>query len=586
MNTKSLPRIESAERLSFRTDDGLNLIYRHAPARASSDKAVILLHRGHEHAGRWSEAAERLALDDHHLFAWDARGHGTSPGERGAAPSFGTLVRDLQCLYRQITITHGIAPRNISVVAQSVGAAIAATWAHDYAPPLRALVLANPAFSIRLYAPMAETGLRLLRRIRPRTRIRSYVSGRMLTTDAARARDYDTDPLVDRGIALNVLLDLFEAGRRAPTDAPGMRRPVLLLLSGNDFVVHRGPQEAYFQNLGSEKKERRVYPKLRHAIFSEADPSPAMDAAAFIRDCEAAADAETPLRERLVTVGENTGEHEALCRPATPLKAAGYAAFRLGLRTIGRLSAGVRLGLESGFDSGATLDYVYENRARGTTPLGHLLDRTYLDSPGWRGIRTRGDHVTRALRECFARTAEAGRPVRLLDIAAGRGRYAFAALRSPEGAGATALLRDFDGGNVLAMRAAADADPRLAERVDTRRGDAFDGLPPGSPGEFTVCTVSGLYELFHDNASVLRSLRAIAAATAPGGHLVYTGQPRHPQLELIARTLTSHRGGSAWVMRRRSQAEMDALVAAAGFRKIDQRADGDGIFTVAVAVRE
>jgi hypothetical protein len=67
---------------------------------------------------------------------------------------------------------------------------------------------------------------------------------------------------------------------------------------------------------------------------------------------------------------------------------------------------------------------------------------------------------------------------------------------------------------------------------------------------------------------------------------VYTGQQWHPQLELIARALTSHRGGEAWVMRRRSQAEMDQLVERAGFRKIAQRVDEWGIFTVSLAIRE
>jgi len=55
---------------------------------------------------------------------------------------------------------------------------------------------------------------------------------------------------------------------------------------------------------------------------------------------------------------------------------------------------------------------------------------------------------------------------------------------------------------------------------------------------------------------------------------------------LIARALTSHRGGEAWVMRRRTQNEMDQLVARAGFRKITQRIDEWGIFTVSLAVRE
>jgi hypothetical protein len=79
--------------------------------------------------------------------------------------------------------------------------------------------------------------------------------------------------------------------------------------------------------------------------------------------------------------------------------------------------------------------------------------------------------------------------------------------------------------------------------------------------------VSGLYELFPDNGMVGRSLAGLADAVEPGGYLVYTGQPWHPQLELIARALTSHRGGQAWVMRRRSQAEMDQLVEAAGFAR-------------------
>ena len=82
-----------------------------------------------------------------------------------------------------------------------------------------------------------------------------------------------------------------------------------------------------------------------------------------------------------------------------------------------------------------------------------------------------------------------------------------------------------------------------------------------------------------------RRSRGLADAIAPGGFLVYTGQPWHPQLELIARALTSHRGGAAWVMRRRTQGEMDQLVEAAGFRKVAQRIDEWGIFTVSLAER-
>ena len=80
-------------------------------------------------------------------------------------------------------------------------------------------------------------------------------------------------------------------------------------------------------------------------------------------------------------------------------------------------------------------------------------------------------------------------------------------------------------------------------------------------------------------------MAGLASTVPPGGYLIYTNQPWHPQLEFIARALTSHRAGQAWIMRRRSQAEMDQLAKRAGFRKITQRVDEWGIFTVTLAQR-
>ena len=147
------------------------------------------------------------------------------------------------------------------------------------------------------------------------------------------------------------------------------------------------------------------------------------------------------------------------------------------------------------------------------------------------------------------------------------------------------VLRDYSQLNVREGRALIEAKG-LQPIASFVQADAFDraGIAAVVPRP-TVAVVSGLYELFQDNELVRRSLAGLADALEPGGLLVYTGQPWHPQLELIARALTSHRQGQAWVMRRRTQDEMDQLVEAAGFRKITQRVDEWGIFTVSLAVR-
>ena len=180
-------------------------------------------------------------------------------------------------------------------------------------------------------------------------------------------------------------------------------------------------------------------------------------------------------------------------------------------------------------------------------------------------------------------THAAGRPVRLLDIAAGAGRYVLETLHHLAHIPSTAVLRDYKAENLEAAR-------RLATQlglsnVTIMLGDAFDraALAAITPRP-TIAIVSGLYELFPDNEPVLRSLRGLADAVEPGGYLIYTNQPWHPHVEFIARVLVN-REGQPWIMRRRTQGEMDALVRTAGFTKIAQEIDAWGIFTVSVAQR-
>jgi hypothetical protein len=251
----------------------------------------------------------------------------------------------------------------------------------------------------------------------------------------------------------------------------------------------------------------------------------------------------------------------------------------------GLVSDGVALGHRTGFDSGSTLDYVYRNEPRGLGPVGRFIDRNYLNSIGWRGIRQRKLNVEELLRAAMQRLREKGMPVRVMDIAAGHGRYVLEALDGAEVKPNSILLRDYSDLNVEAG-AKLIAEKGLGSTASFVKGDAFnrDSLAAVEPKP-TLGVVSGLYELFPDNAMVRASLAGLAAAIPAGGYLVYTGQPWHPQLELIARALTSHRQGQAWIMRRRTQAEMDQLVEAAGFRKLEQRIDEFGIFTVSLAER-
>lgn len=250
---------------------------------------------------------------------------------------------------------------------------------------------------------------------------------------------------------------------------------------------------------------------------------------------------------------------------------------------MGRLSKGMRLGLETGFDSGATLDYVYRNQPAGIPPLGKSIDIFYLNFIGWRGIRMRRDHIEHALQQCVSKLKAGDQPLRIIDIAAGHGRYVVHALRDLVDGRDRILLRDYNEhavqqGQALIHEEGMNAIARF------ERGDAFDfdSLRSIHPAP-NLAVVSGLYELFPENHLLQNSLAGLASAMQEGGYLIYTGQPWHPQLEFIARTLPSHRNNKPWVMRRRTQEELDELVQSAGFVKVDQYIDDWGIFTVSIA---
>ncbi|WP_379557556.1 class I SAM-dependent methyltransferase family protein, partial [Pseudomonas sp. MD332_6] len=70
----------------------------------------------------------------------------------------------------------------------------------------------------------------------------------------------------------------------------------------------------------------------------------------------------------------------------------------------------------------------YRNTPIGKGALWWMIDTNYLYSIGWRGFRQRKLKVEELLRLAMARLRDEQRSVRIVDIAAGHGRYILEAL--------------------------------------------------------------------------------------------------------------------------------------------------------------
>lgn len=573
---------------SFSTSDGESLYFRHWPAQeAQSKKVIVLFHRGHEHSGRLQHVVDELLMPDTHFYAWDARGHGKSPGERGYSPSLARSVKDVDEFVSFVAEQAQVRIEDIVVIAQSVGAVLVATWVHDYAPKIRGMVLASPAFKVKLYVPFARTGLSIMQRIRGLFYVNSYVKGKFLSHDPERIASFEQDKLITRQIAVNILLDLYKTAERIVSDSAAITVPTQLLISGNDFVVHAEPQKKFYRGLRSAIKEQHILPGFYHDTLGEKDRQLAFSKMKpFIEQLyDNAPYAFDYSHEDQWSPGADAYRELQAPPGRRSLEGMFYGSLSFGMKTIGRLSKGMRLGYETGFDSGSTLDYVYRNTPEGTGKLGRIIDRQYLNSIGWRGIRARKENIQQVIAQAVTKLHESEMPVRVVDIAAGHGRYVLDALEHQPDI-ESILLRDYSDLNVEKGQAMIETR-NLGHLAQFKKGNAFDfdSLATLNPAP-TLGIVSGLYELFPSNAMIRTSLAGLAAAIPPGGMLVYTGQPWHPQLKTIAWTLTSHQNGIPWLMRVRSQNEMDRLVEEAGFEKCHQLIDEFGIFTVSLAVRK
>lgn len=273
-----------------------------------------------------------------------------------------------------------------------------------------------------------------------------------------------------------------------------------------------------------------------------------------------------------------------LRKPLSPInpKAWYFGSMRALMSTIGRLSNGIDIGYTYGFDSGVMLEYVYQNKSKGKFGLGKVLDRAYLNSPGWKGIRGRGELINNTIVQAIREKAEANpeQPISVIDLACGGGRYVLEALQEIENADeieVNAILRDYrreNIGSALRLSNQFELDVRIEQ------GDAFSDFDLEDLYDSAdIVIVSGLHEIIDDDGLVENHFNQIHKILKEDGIFINTIQPNHPQLEFIARVLPSHTG-NAWAMSLRSVEQTTRWIEKSGFSVDKYEMEEQNIFGV------
>jgi alpha-beta hydrolase superfamily lysophospholipase len=248
--------------------DGQLLATRSWPL-AGATRAVLLVHGLGEHSGRYVALADWFRQRGHAVRSYDQRGHGQSPGQRGALRHRDDLLLDLAEIHQRFALDVDALPL---LLGHSMGGLVVARTVLDGRVKPPAMVLSSPA--LRSWESRAMQRLaHVLNLVAPCLPLRSGLNTDRLSHDPAVVQAHRSDPLCSRSITPRLADFIFQAGASSIADAGSLALPTLLLVADSDALVDPAGSRAFARVAApTGKLTTRYFSTLYHELFNEAEP--------------------------------------------------------------------------------------------------------------------------------------------------------------------------------------------------------------------------------------------------------------------------------------------------------------------------
>ena len=248
--------------------DGQRLLLRDW-SRHDARGAVLFVHGLGEHSGRYDRLAAWFNQRGYAVRGYDQRGHGRSPGRRGALRHRDDLLADLAAVYHDYA--HAAAQRPL-LLGHSMGGLVATRAVLDGALAPPALVLSSPA--LRSWeSPQMIRLASVLGRLLPSLPLRSGLHASRLSHDPGVVAGYRGDPLRHGWITPRLADFIFREGAACIADAAELAVPTLLLVAESDELVDPAGSRAFARAAApGGQLTTRFFASLYHELFNETEP--------------------------------------------------------------------------------------------------------------------------------------------------------------------------------------------------------------------------------------------------------------------------------------------------------------------------
>jgi alpha-beta hydrolase superfamily lysophospholipase len=256
--------------LTQRAVPGPSLYWTGAMPAAPPRVVVGVLHGYAEHGARYRQAMDVWASQGVGSVAIDLRGHGRATGRRGYCARFEEYLDDSTELYRLVGERANGAP--VFLFGHSFGGLVASMSVLESTRSWRGLVLSSPFFELAMTPPALKVVAgKVASRLMPKLAMPSGLSGAQVTHVAAKAREYEEDPLVFKTVTARWFTETQGAQARALGRAKELTLPLLVVVGGADPIASVPGAKRFFEAAGSADKTWDERAGLYHETLNEAE---------------------------------------------------------------------------------------------------------------------------------------------------------------------------------------------------------------------------------------------------------------------------------------------------------------------------
>lgn len=254
---------------TFPGHGGLELYYQRWRPADEPRAVLAVVHGFGEHSGRYGNVVDWFVPRGYALYAFDLRGHGHSPGQRGHIDRFADYRADVRAF---LDLVGRQEPgRTLFLLGHSQGGLIVLDYVLHDPSDLAGVVSCSPALGQLPVSPALVFLARILSRIWPRFKLEAGLDVTGLSRDPAVVQAYVDDPLVHGQASARMGIESAAAIEWTQAHAADMALPSLIVHGSADRICSPEASRRFYEGIALADKQRFQYEGHYHELFNDLD---------------------------------------------------------------------------------------------------------------------------------------------------------------------------------------------------------------------------------------------------------------------------------------------------------------------------